>query len=69
MTTLTITITSVTEQDYDGVDETTKHVCGHIDDEPCTFVHVEESTVSDATVKTNFKIKLTAAGYTWDTEA
>ena len=55
MATLTIMITTETEQDYDGVDETIKRICGDIDGEHLPLEHSEEDTVTDADCKTNFK--------------
>lgn len=68
MAELQITIEQVTEQDYDGVNETTKHLTATIDGAALREVWVEEDTVSDATAKANFRAELTTAGYSWDTE-
>jgi len=69
MKTLTIMIGEITEQDYDGVDETVKEVCGSIDGVKLSETMTEETTVSDANCKTNYKAFLTALDYTWDNEA
>lgn len=68
MADLVITITTVTEADYDGVDETTKHVKGTLDLIPVHLNTIEENTVTDAICKTNYRNNLTSLGYTWDTE-
>lgn len=69
MTTLTITITQVIEPDYDGVNETTKHVTGSIDGVTLNEVTVCQDTDTDADCKTEFKDDLTSKGYVWDAEA
>jgi hypothetical protein len=69
MAELSITITQVTEQDYDGVDETTKHLTAEIDCCGLKETWITETTTSDADAKTAFKAHLTAMGWTWDTEA
>lgn len=69
MATLTMTIIQITEADYDGVNETVKKITGDIDGGILPVVFIEETTVVDATVKTNYKNKLTDLGYTWDIEA
>ncbi len=68
MVDLVITVTAVTEADYDGVNEDTKHVSGTLDLVPVGPSVVEEDTVSDTDCKTNFRTKLTALGYVWDSE-
>lgn len=69
MATLTLMVMEITEEDYDGVDETVKCVCGDIDGVTLTERMSEETTVSDATCKANYKAFLTGLGYTWDNEA
>ncbi len=68
MSDLIITITTITEPDYDGVNETTKHVTATIDLLPIHPQVIEEDTVTDATCKANYRTHLTGLGYTWDTE-
>lgn len=66
MADLTVTITQVTEEDYDGVDETVKIATGVLgtatlpETLSCTPEH------SDADVTTDYKTFLTSLGYTWD---
>jgi len=69
MSNLAITITQITENDYAGIPETTKSLKGSIDNKNLPIIHTEDSLVSDATCKTNFKNKLTSLGYTWTTES
>jgi len=68
MVDLVITITTITEPDYDGVNETTKHVTGTLDLKPVDLNLIEEDTVTDSVCKTNYRTELTNLGYTWDTE-
>lgn len=68
MSDLVITITSVTEADYDGVNENTKHVTATLDLKPVDLSVIEEDTVTDSVCKANFRTNLTDLGYTWDTE-
>jgi len=68
MPNLVITITAVTETDYDGVNENTKHVSATLDLMPIQLSVVEEDTVTDTICKSNYRTQLTDLGYTWDTE-
>jgi len=68
MSNLVITITAVSETDYDGVNEDTKHVTATLDLKSIQLSVVEEDTVIDATCKSNYRTQLTNLGYTWDTE-
>lgn len=69
MATLTINITTVVDEDYDGNPVTIKKVTGDIDGDIIYITHSEEDTELDVNCKTNFKDCLTDLGYTWDTEA
>jgi len=69
MAVLTLCLNTITEADYDGVNETNKELCGDIDGVKLVEMWIEESTVSDTDCKTNFKTHLTSLGYTWDSEA
>jgi len=68
MSDLVITITTITEADYDGTNESTKHVNATIDLRPLQFSIIEEDTVTDTICKSNYRTQLTDLGYTWDTE-
>ena len=68
MSDLVITITVVTEADYDGINETTKHVKATLDLVPIDLNVIEEDLVTDSICKTNYRTHLTDLGYTWDTE-
>lgn len=68
MSNLVITITPVSETDYDGVNENTKHVTATLDLRPIQLSVIEEDTVTDAICKSNYRTQLTNLGYTWDTE-
>ena len=68
MAELQITITTITENDYDEVAVTEKVAVATIDEAVLPVTHSEPDSVSDATIKTNFKAELTEIGYTWDTE-
>ncbi|TDI97047.1 MAG: hypothetical protein E2O29_02075 [Deltaproteobacteria bacterium] len=68
MSDLVITITTITEADYDGVNETTKRVTATLDLKPIDLNVIEEDTVTDSVCKTNFRTNLTDLGYIWDTE-
>ena len=65
---LKITITQITENDYDGNPETTKTVTGTLDNKrvPETIIYANGQTESE--IKTAYRDKLTALGYTWDSE-
>lgn len=69
MVDLAITITAISELDYDGVNEDTRKITGTLDSVPITEVTSCPSTASDADCKTSFKNSLTTKGYTWDTES
>ncbi len=77
MKTLTMTITTITETDYDGIAETVKQVTGNIyDDTTQTYDLVDnietiscDSNTTDADAKTLFKNYLLTKSYTWDNEA
>ncbi len=77
MKTLTITITSVTETDYDGISETVKQVTGSIYDDVTQVYELEsnketvsvENTLTDAQAKDVYKSHLTNKQYTWDSES
>jgi len=62
MATLTIMINQITEDDYDGVPETVKEICGNIDGVKLAETMTEETTVTDTQCKTNFKTYLTSLG-------
>lgn len=66
---LTWLITSITEADYDGVNETVKHVipCINLLKLPHEFSRLDSE--SDADAKTAIKTILTDKGYSWDTES
>ena len=68
MATLEITISEITEPDYDDVDETTKSLTAIIDDVEIPETYSTETTTSDVDAKNGFKSKLTAIGYLWDDE-
>jgi len=69
MSTLTIQITTTTETDYDGINETTKRISGDIDGIALIEIKSCPETDTDTTCKTEYKTMLTDLGYTWDTEA
>ncbi len=68
MSNLVITITTITEADYDGVNETTKHVAATLDLKPIQLSIIEEDAITDSVCKSNYRTQLTDLGYTWDTE-
>lgn len=68
MVELSITITQVTEQDYDGVNEDIKMLKADIDGVCIDEQYSIDATISDTVAKDNFKTALTDLGYTWDTE-
>ncbi len=66
-------IESITEPDYDNVNETIKQVIPYISkdgDTPIALnrIFVRDNTESDAASKTAIKTELTDLGYSWDTE-
>lgn len=65
---LVITITSITGTDYDGINETTKHVTATLDLLPAQPCVIEEAAVTDAICKVNYRAHLVNLGYTWSTE-
>jgi len=69
MAVLAITVTGITDADYDGVEISVKRVASAIDGKSLPIISAESETVADADCKTNYRAKLTAAGYTWDSEA
>lgn len=69
MSTLTITIETQTNTDYDEVSETVKCASGDIDGVKLPEKHTCPSTETDVSCKTEFKTLLTANGHTWTTEA
>lgn len=68
---LSITITSKTEEDYDGINHDIKVLTGTItgDGGDLSEYYSCDSAVSDADAKTAFKIKLTDKGHIWDEES
>lgn len=74
--TLTLTISSTTEDDYDGIPETVKQCTGKITDDDTGKITLEENvetiaclnTKTDTEVKTAFKTYLESKGYIWNTE-
>lgn len=68
MSELAITIEIIIDEDYDGVEETVKELCGSIDGVAVEPQMTFEDSVSDADCKTAFKAKLTELEYTWTTE-
>ncbi len=68
MAELSITITQITEQDYDGVNEDIKMLKASIDGVYIDEQYSIDDTISDTVAKDNFKTALTDLGYVWDTE-
>ena len=68
MATLKLTISSITEADYNGVDETVKKIVCEIDDIKLPHQYFKENSKSDATCKNEVKTDLTDKGYTWQDE-
>lgn len=68
MAELSITITEVTEQDYDGVNEDIKMLKACIDTICIDEQYSIDAIISDTVAKDNFKTVLIDLGYTWDTE-
>lgn len=65
---LTWTIASLTENDYDGVAETVKHVIPALNEVNLKHEYFRDNTETDADAKTAIKADLTDKGYVWDTE-
>lgn len=63
--TLNITITEVTNQDYDGIDETVKEVTCEINGVKLKEYYCYENTVENATINSEVEADLTAKGYSW----
>ena len=68
MAELSITITQVTEQDYDGANEDIKMLKAEIDGVCIDEQYSIDATISDTIAKDNFKTVLTDLGYIWNTE-
>jgi hypothetical protein len=68
MSTLSITITTENNTDYDGNAESIKKASATLDGVSIIDTYSIASSVSDADVKTAFKAKLTEKGYAWDVE-
>lgn len=62
---ISINITQVTNQDYDGVDETVKEVTVDIDGKRIKEYYSYSNTVEDTTIESEVQDDLTAKGYTW----
>lgn len=62
---LTINITQITEQDYDGVNETIKEVNCDIDGVTLKEYYSYPTSTADTTINTEVEADLTAKGYTW----
>lgn len=69
MATLTITVISEDDEDYDGNPVTVKIATGDLDGEALKESISCDGEETDTGVKTAFKAKLTEKGYVWDTEA
>ena len=61
-------IETITEADYDEVNETVKQVKALLDGSVIPHLFIRDSTETDADSKTAIKTTLTDRGYTWDTE-
>ncbi len=65
---LTWTIEDLTEDDYDGVPETVKHVIPLFDGVKFGREYFRADAETDAAAKTAIRTDLTDKGYAWDTE-
>lgn len=65
---LTWTITSLTEDDYDGVPETVKHVIPAFNGVDTQREYFRDDAETDADAKTAIRLDLIDKGYIWDTE-
>lgn len=68
MVTLAITIEEITDEDYDGNQEIVKELTATLDGKSVDACMSFETSVSDASCKTQFKDFLTDLEYTWDQE-
>ena len=68
MAVLAITVTTISDEDYDGNAVSAKRVSASLDGAGLPIILAEADTVSTADCKANYRAKLTAAGYTWDSE-
>ena len=68
MAILAITVTTISDEDYDGNAVFVKRVYASLDGVGLPIILMEVDTVSTADCKTNYRARLTAAGYTWDSE-
>lgn len=69
MTTLTLTVATINDTDYDDNAITFKQITGDIDGVALPDMLTCDTTKTDTEMKTTFKTNLTTNGYTWDTEA
>lgn len=67
-TDLTYNIVSITEPDYDEVNETVKCVEPLFNGESILRTFIRDDAETDADSKTAVKAELTDMGYMWDTE-
>ncbi len=65
---LSWTIDSITEADYDGVNETVKRIIPALDGKGLPHIYFRDDTETDAVSKTAIKPDLTDKGYTWTSE-
>lgn len=60
-----LTINTVTNTDYDDVNETVKEVCVAVDGTDIHEYYTYPDSTADATIQTEVEADLTAKGYTW----
>lgn len=65
---LQITVTSETLKDFDDIDYYVKSATATIDGVAVSLGGTFETTVSEEDIKTQIRDRLTAIGYTWDSE-